>query len=69
MNNQVEVLVDTANKWSRGMAISPIKFHLAWKILKGVIWSSLAYTLPATTISLKQGVIIAQTLYPKIYHD
>ena len=63
MNKHVEVLLEKSKERSRKISRYPIKSQLSWKILKGGIWCSLAYTLPPTMISLNQGYRIDQALY------
>ena len=62
INKQGDVLIDKANYQSRNISSSHIKCHLDWQSLKEEIWLSLAYILPATTISWKQGNIVSQEL-------
>ena len=63
MNNQFKVMTEKAKYWIRRITSYPIKFHISWQIPKGGIFHYLAYTLPVTMISRKQGDRIFQALY------
>ena len=64
MLEQTKVLVDMERDWSHNIAITPIKYQLAWKILKCRIWCPLAYVLSATTLSWAQANRVTKSFYP-----
>jgi hypothetical protein len=61
-NKQVDALIHKATEWATQLNKNGSSRHLAWINFSCCIWRSIAYPLPATTISMSQGDLISKAL-------
>jgi len=57
------VLIDKIQSNQRALEQTPIPRDLIWVGLRQAIWRSIAYVLPAISLSKKEGILLAKELY------
>jgi hypothetical protein len=54
LEKEYKTILAASKKWSAQIKVGRLMKHNAWHAMSSIIWKTLEYPLPATTISLKQ---------------
>ena len=65
-NEQLQVLIDKIQSTHRALEQTPLPRDLTWVGLRQAIWRSIAYVLPAMSLSNKESILLAKELYRPI---